>query len=121
MYAVSGPRADLAATLIARLRGSGIHVRQATAWEDHDARIAAGPFVRGELLTSEHPVGCVQVRVRRKLRTLSVLGAAVLVALSALVSVPLCFVAVCAVLASAAWGLWRTGPAYRRVLTGIRP
>lgn len=121
VYAASGPRADLAAALIARLRGSGMNVRQATAWEDHDARIAAGPLVRGELLTSEHPAGCVQVRVRRRPQTRSVLAAALLVVLSALVSGLLCAVVVLSVLASAAWGLWRTGPAFRRALAGVSP
>jgi glycosyltransferase involved in cell wall biosynthesis len=119
VYAASRPRADLAAAVIARLRASGIHVRQATAWEDHDARIAAGPLLRGEILTSEHPAGCVQVRVRRRVKALSVLTAAAMVTLSALVSEALCVVVTCAVLVSGVWGLWRTGPAFRRALSGV--
>jgi len=116
VYPAIGPRAELAAALIARLRSSGVRVRQATAWEDHDARIAAGPFVRGELLTSEHPVGCVQVRVRRRPRVANALVAAVLATLAALVSALLCTALMAAVLASASWGLWRTGPGFVRAL-----
>jgi hypothetical protein len=119
VYAATATRAELAETLIALLRNSGIRVKQATAWDDHDARIAAGPFMRGELLTSEHPAGCVQVRVRRKPMIASVVAAIVLALLSALVAETLCAVLVVGILASAAWGVWRTGPAVQRALLRV--
>ena len=63
-----GPRAKLAWAAVTVLQWSGLRVVPGTGWEDFDARVIVGPFVIGELLTSSHPQGWVQVRVRRRLR-----------------------------------------------------
>jgi hypothetical protein len=62
------PRADLAAALVAELRRTGMRVLPATGWEPYDARLIGSTLVLGELVTSGHPVGYVQVRVRRRAR-----------------------------------------------------
>jgi GT2 family glycosyltransferase len=120
VYAADRDRAALATTLIAHLRGCGLRVVAAGGWDDHDARIAGGPFVCGELLTSEHPTGCIQLRVRRRVHRWT-LGAAAIGALVAL-SVS-CAVFAAVVLTAglvALQGLWRTGPLVDRLLSGSR-
>jgi glycosyltransferase involved in cell wall biosynthesis len=116
VYTSTRPRAELAEALIALLRKSGMRVKQATAWEDHDARIAAGPFVRGEFLTSEHPTGYVQVRVRQRPRGSNAIAALALVILASLMSAALCAVLVVGIMAWVGWGVWRTGPAVTQAL-----
>jgi O-antigen biosynthesis protein len=118
VYPADRDRAALVTALIAHLRDRGLRVVAATGWDDHDARIAAGPFVRGEILTSEHPAGCIQVRVRRRVRRWALgataIGAAVALSVSGAV-----FAAVVATAALGALdGLWRTGPLVDRLLTG---
>jgi glycosyltransferase involved in cell wall biosynthesis len=69
------PRAEFAAALLDGLRTSGTRSFVATAWQDHDGTVLLSPLVRGELLTSSHPIGYVQVRIRAKLRWVRVLVA----------------------------------------------
>ena len=56
-----------------------------SGWDDYDARIVRSTFVFGDLQTSSHPTGYVQIRVRRRLRKgrLFVAAAVTLVALAA--------------------------------------
>jgi hypothetical protein len=118
VYAADRERTALAAALIAHLRRGGMRVVAATGWDDHDARIAAGPFVCGEFLTTEHPAGCIQVRVRRRVRRRA-LGAAAIGAGVALTISGTVFAIVAATVAvTALQGLWRTGPLVERLLTG---
>jgi glycosyltransferase involved in cell wall biosynthesis len=73
------PRADLAATLSHHVRRLGVRSLALSGWEDHDGRFLLSPLVVGELVTSSHPVGYVQARIRprvRPLRTLAGLAAA---------------------------------------------
>jgi O-antigen biosynthesis protein len=58
------PRAEFAAGLIEALRHRGIRAVYPSGWEDYDARLLLSPFAYGELQTSSHPEGFVQVRVR---------------------------------------------------------
>jgi O-antigen biosynthesis protein len=110
------PREAMAAAIVALLRSRGVRIEVMSGWADHDARLMGSSLVIGKLLTSRHPPGCVQVRIDRRprLRWLAVYcGGAVV----ALVFGPWLAVAV---LASAVVellrGLWRTGPAVRRIL-----
>jgi hypothetical protein len=120
VYPADRDRADLATELIAQLRSGGLHVVPATGWDDYDARIAAGPFVCGEIVTSEHPAGCIQVRVRRRLHRWAVSFAAIGAAYALTVSGAV-FAAVVAIAALAALeGCWRTGPQVERLLRGDR-
>ena len=75
---VRSPAAEIAAGIVDTLRRARSWVLPATGWEDHDGEVIASSFVRGELVTSAHPPGCVQVRVRRRLRRLR-LAVAVLI------------------------------------------
>jgi hypothetical protein len=110
------PRAEIAAGIVDALRRARLRVLPATGWEDHDGEVIASSLVLGELVTSGHPVGCVQVRVRRRLRR-------VRFAVAVLVSVTLTFLTPAAGLAVAgiacvelARGVWRSGPMIHRVI-----
>lgn len=61
-------RAELASAVVSDLRRAGLRVLQATGWEAHDARIVGSTTVRGDLVTSAHLAGTVQLRVRPGLR-----------------------------------------------------
>lgn len=62
------PRGDLAASLVEALRHRGFPAQQPSGWEDYDARVYLSRMVYGELQTSSHPVGFVQVRIRTRPR-----------------------------------------------------
>jgi len=110
------PRPELAAALVNELRRRKVRVLPPTEWEAYDASFVASTLVIGELLTSSHPEGCVQVRVRRRVRS----SFAALYALAAVVGVFVTPVAGAAVVAVAAVevgrGWWRCGPRVRRIV-----
>jgi O-antigen biosynthesis protein len=62
------PRSEFAASLVEALRCRGIRALHPTGWEDCDARLLLSSCVYGELQTSSHPEGFVQVRIRPRLR-----------------------------------------------------
>lgn len=68
MLPESRPRPDIVAALVGDLRRAGLPVVPPSGWEDYDATLLASGLVRGELVTSSHPIGWVQLRVRRRLR-----------------------------------------------------
>ena len=113
------PRVELATAIVTELRRAGLRVEPPTGWEDHDARLFGSFLVVGDLVTSAHPPGFVQVRVRQRLRPVALLGgtAAGLLVVAAAEPAPAVLLAVLAVL-DAARGLWRTGPLVRRVING---
>jgi hypothetical protein len=69
------PRPELAATLLEAMRRRGIRVMYPTGWEDCDARLLLSTLVLGELQTSSHPEGFVQVRIRTRPRWQPLAGA----------------------------------------------
>ncbi|MFL6238976.1 MAG: glycosyltransferase [Actinomycetes bacterium] len=110
-------RAEIAASLVGVLRNVGMRVLPASGWENYDARIMGSPLVRGDLVTSAHPVGWIQARVRRRLRWpfAALYGATAVLCLAA---EPLLIAPVAATaIADVAWGGWRTG---RRVHRAVR-
>jgi hypothetical protein len=62
------PRSELAAALVSALRRRGIRALPSSGWEDYDARLLLSAFAYGELQTSSHPEGFVQVRIRTRPR-----------------------------------------------------
>jgi glycosyltransferase involved in cell wall biosynthesis len=69
------PRSELAAALVSALRGRGIRALPSSGWEDYDARLLLSAFAYGELQTSSHPEGFVQVRIRTRPRLRRLTGA----------------------------------------------
>jgi glycosyltransferase involved in cell wall biosynthesis len=110
------PRAQIAADLVGDLRRAGFAVAVPSGWEDHDATLVGSWLVLGELVTSSHPVGCVQLRVRRQLRRSSVLGAAAVTGLALLVAPWAAVVCGFAVIADLVRGWRRTGSLVRFVV-----
>jgi ABC-type multidrug transport system fused ATPase/permease subunit/GT2 family glycosyltransferase len=70
------PRADLASATIDELRRRGQRVVTSNGWDDYDARLLLSRTMYGDLQTSCHPVGWVQIRLRRRLRARPILVAA---------------------------------------------
>ena len=80
------PRPELAEALIAALRLRGMRATCPSGWEDYDARLSLSPFAYGELQTSSHPEGFVQIRVRLRPRRRVVAGVVAIAAAAALVT-----------------------------------
>ncbi|MBW3613983.1 MAG: glycosyltransferase [Actinobacteria bacterium] len=113
------PRAEIVVAILAALRRHGIRAVPASEWDDHDARIRGSWLVEGRLISSSHPVGWVQVDVRRRvmLRRLGV--ALAVVATAAALAAPLAGALGALALAQLAVGWWRTGPLVRRILQRV--
>jgi hypothetical protein len=81
------PRSELAAALVERLRRHGIRAIHPSGWEDYDARLLLSGLVYGDLQTSSHPEGFVQVRIRVRPRA-QPLGVAIAAGTAAIVISP---------------------------------
>jgi hypothetical protein len=78
--------------------------------------VIASSLVLGELVTSGHPVGCVQVRVRRRLRRVR-FAVAVLISAGLTALAPAAGLAVAGIVClELARGAWRSGPMIQRVI-----
>jgi len=108
------PRAELAENIVQRLRRTGMRVVPPTGWESHDALVMASALIGAELVTSAHPPGWVQLRIRRFLRWKFVSVFAVLIGVAALTDARLAVVLAVIGAADIALGAWRTGPSLRR-------
>jgi glycosyltransferase involved in cell wall biosynthesis len=110
------PRADFAAAVVAQLRHGGLRLLAPSGWEDHDSRILASGLVYGDLLTTAHPEGAVQLRIRRGVHWRRAVTAMAAVVAVTLISVPLSVVALGAVA-----GVTIVGEArLRRAISGLR-
>jgi glycosyltransferase involved in cell wall biosynthesis len=112
----AAPRTDVAAAIIAHLRQAGVRLVTPSGWEDCDARIVGSFLLAGDVVTSGHPVHCIQIRVRRRPRWSRVGMVAVICALLTTVNVWVAGVALAAVVLDAAIGVRRTGALFRRVV-----
>ena len=101
-----GERAEVTEAAVAVLQRSGFRVAPGNGWTDFDARIRSGPFAIGDLMTSGHVQGWVQLWVRRRLRWRATVAFLVLLVLLAALS-PLVAAVVLAVgISEMARGLW---------------
>jgi O-antigen biosynthesis protein len=111
------PRAELATALVDALRRRGIRASHPSAWDDCDARLLVSSFLNGELQTSSHPEGFVQVRIRARVRRRGVL-AALLGGLGAAVIDPVLAVTILVPAASIARGAVRARRLPAQILDG---
>ncbi len=112
-----GSRTELAAAAVNVLQLAGLRVASGTGWEDVDAWVSGGLFVAASLVTTDHPQGWVQLRVRRGLRWRAAVAALVVFGIAAFIN-PLIAVALAVgALAETCRGLWRTGAVAHRALT----
>ena len=116
------PRAQLAAAVVETLHQAGIRIFPASGWESHDATLIGSSLVFGQLVTSSHPEGSVQLRVHRRARVRPLAALAVLAGLTwfHLGVLPTALVATLGA-GELSRGWWRTGPLVRKVLTRHRP
>jgi hypothetical protein len=109
---------ELVAAIVTSLRLSGLRVVAATGWEDYDARILGSISLHGDLVTSAHPVGSIQLRIRRRPRWAALGIIAAILALVALVSFWVAMLLLGVVAVDVVAGVWRTGGRVRRIITG---
>ena len=110
------PRAELASAVVSDLRRAGLRVIPPNGWEPYDCRLIGSAFAAGDLVTSSHPIGSVQLRVRPRLRwgPLATLFATSLLAFYASPAAAALVVAFGA--AELGRGLYAVGPKVRRVV-----
>ncbi len=77
----------------------------------------ASALVGAELVTSAHPPGWLQLRLRRFIRPKPAMLMAAIISVAALTDARLAIVLAAAAVANLALGWWRTGPGVNRVLT----
>ena len=71
---LDGPRGEIAGAIVERLRRRGLPLElPASGWEDHHGQWRASSLAVGQLVTSAHPTGFVQVRVRLRVILLPLL------------------------------------------------
>ncbi|MEX2658826.1 MAG: glycosyltransferase [Acidimicrobiales bacterium] len=101
------PRPEITAAAVDVLRRKGRRVGAPTGWEDHDARLVLSMLLCGELLTSSHPIGSVQLRIRPRPRVPRLATLAPLLVGTAM-AIPLLGVGLVGVAAlDLGWGWWR--------------
>jgi cellulose synthase/poly-beta-1,6-N-acetylglucosamine synthase-like glycosyltransferase len=111
-----GPREEMAAGIVSHLRAAGLRTISANGWEDYDARLLGSMLVTGDVVTSGHPVGSVQLRVRRRVRWIP-LGLLLVPTVLLGLAHPIALAAGALVIAaSASRGIYRTGPLVRRTI-----
>ena len=131
------PRADIAAGIVSLLRQQRVRTWPASEWEGCDAHVLGSSLVVGDLVTTGHPQGTVQVRFRPRLRhdralalVLAITAVLAVDRLSVLPSGPMAphwnaletFVTAAVTvyaLAAVLRGWWRTGPGLRRRVRGM--
>jgi glycosyltransferase involved in cell wall biosynthesis len=100
LFVEDRPRIDLVAALTNALRRLGVRARPISGWEDHDGTFLVSTLLSADLVTSSHPVGYVQARMRPRVRGLRLLTALTVAAAIALIE-PVLGAAFVAVLAAA--------------------
>lgn len=116
------PREEIAADVLSTLRRAGMRAVHPTGWEDHDGLVIGSAFVAGALVTSAYPEGCVQLRMRPRLRRGPVVLALAGCGLAALVAPGVAVAGAALVAAEVARGLWRvTYGARRYVCAAAQP
>jgi glycosyltransferase involved in cell wall biosynthesis len=111
-----GDRPALAAQIIGELRRNGFRVLPASGWEDYDARVVGSLLVHGELVTSAHPIGSVQMKVRRRFRRGPALTVAAAVCIMSIANLWAGAAAAVATLVVLGVGIRRTGVVLRRIV-----
>jgi glycosyltransferase involved in cell wall biosynthesis len=113
----SAARQEVAAALLATTRRAGLTVTSPTGWEDHDLSVMGSLLVAGDIVTSGHPDGAVQVRVRRRVRLGSAVAAVAAVGVAALLDARVAALAAAITVVDVVRGTWRTGLALRRLMS----
>lgn len=119
------PRQEIAAAVVEVARNAGLATSLASEWSACDAHVVGSRLLVADVVTSAHPPGTIQLRVRRRLRLRPL--AALLALLAVLTVVPFAgassgvpMMAAAALVAGAAEqlaiGWWRTGPSLRRAV-----
>jgi hypothetical protein len=108
MIATSGPRDEMMAGLVRQFREGHLVVVAPTGWEDHDCRVMASTLVTGDVISSSHVPGTVQIRIRTRLRIAVLAGFVVLAAIAAIATPAAAVVVLLAAAVELARGLWCT-------------
>jgi glycosyltransferase involved in cell wall biosynthesis len=113
------PRQEVAENAVQLLRKAGMRVVPPSGWEPYDALVLASLLIGAQVVTSAHPPGWLQLRIRRYLRWKTAVVAAGAIAVAALMDPRLALLLAIVTLVNAGWGIWRTGPGLRGALMRV--
>jgi GT2 family glycosyltransferase len=116
VYDADRSRPDLVLAVVNRLREAGFRIRHATDWDDYDVRVLAAPFAVCDIVSTDQPAGCIQLRLRRRLAARRLAAAVAAVAVAALVAPWAGAVIAMATGFLLGTSLWAAGPGLRRTL-----
>jgi glycosyltransferase involved in cell wall biosynthesis len=108
MISTDSSRDEIMAGLLRHFRDERLTVHAPTGWEEHDCRVLASALVAGDVISSSHVPGTVQVRVRSRIRTAPLAGFAVLAAIAAMATPTAALVVFLAAAVELARGVWCT-------------
>jgi glycosyltransferase involved in cell wall biosynthesis len=100
-------RPEITAEVIGILRRAGSRVLAPTGWEDYDARLPLSALLAGELVSTAHPIGSVQVRLRLRPRLARVAATAAVVGGTTAAAWPLGLLVAALVAGDVALGWWK--------------
>lgn len=84
----SASRMDVMAELVRCFRRRRLGVVAPTGWEAHDFRVRASALLAGDVISSSHIPGTVQIRARARLRTAPLAGFLIMAAIAAISTPP---------------------------------
>ncbi len=106
LISTRAPRDEIMERLVRQFRRSHLRVIAPTGWEEYDCRTHLSAMVAGDVISSSHVPGTVQIRVRARLRTGWVAAFAIVAGVAA-IATPAASLAVLAVAAvELARGVW---------------
>jgi hypothetical protein len=108
LISTSVPRVEIMSELVRYLRRHRMAVAASTGWEEHDCRVLASTLVAGDVISSAHVPGAVQIRVRTRLRPALFAGFVALAVLAATATPVAALIVLLATAVELARGLWAT-------------
>jgi len=110
------PRPEMADNLVQLFRGAGIRVVPPTGWESYDVLLLASALIGARVVTSSHPAGWLQLKIRRYVRWKTAVAVGAAISLAAIMDLRLALALGALTLINIGLGVWRTGPTLRRAL-----
>jgi glycosyltransferase involved in cell wall biosynthesis len=108
MLSTASPRDEIMERLVRKFRQARLRVVAPTGWEEYDCRALASTLVAGDVVSSAHVLGTVQVTVRPRLRVAPCFIFGVVTAMAAIAAPAAAAVVLGAAAVELARGLWTT-------------
>jgi glycosyltransferase involved in cell wall biosynthesis len=116
MIATSASRDEIMAGLVRHFRDGRLTVVAPTGWEEHDCQVLASSMVAGDIVSSSHVPGTVQIRVRSRLRTAPLAAFVILAGIAAVANPAAALLFLLPAVVELGRGLWVTRSVIPRMI-----